>query len=1284
MKPSIPTLVNGRQQSQTRAIRKPSSLSHFLATLQLASRHKRTAKLFGFFAAMLVTLQSVMASYTVTLEGFGSYNPVGIHLDNPAGNDLNTLFPGASDSDSIFLWDCTTQDFAPTVPTYIAGMGQWIPNLTLTPGQGVFYVNQGATRTATLNGNPITPVYPPPQDCGCDKRNMLANQTATVASWGSLMGAPPINGSQFIKFDVIFFDWVTNKYDNCAWTLGEPAAAVGEAVWVVVPCTNSTPCLPCTNNLVINGSFENPNIGANTVGQLSSIPGWTAIGPGGPTTLEIWSGNFFSMTPQDGNQHLEINSATNNVVVSQVITNVSTNCTAKFCFWYAGRAGHTPNNFVLQILGSGLSAVSFNPPPYTGPSSWQQYCVEFTPQSSVLTIRFTGTSGAALAGAHIDNVSLMQCCTNPPCNEPLVVNCSTNKTVNCGSAWQFDAPTASSPCCGTNITIIPIATWTNGLCPKIATRIWQITDCFTNSTTCTQIVTVVDTTLPVVKCPGTVVTYTCATSNRVYFSATAKDACSGTLPVTYSHASGSLFPVGNTTVTVTATDACGNVGSCSFVVSVKQYTLPGWRTLGIKDNGTLPIETALRSSYLNSLYSGTWNNFDTKYAGRPFAASFLKLPKNLTCATLEIWMKPYKKSIFSTASQNDTLTISAGASIIQSSLISSLTTLGSVFTPWGGLFPPQTGFQKYTRTFSLAELNTINSKGQLDIYVQDSTIVDYAKLTYCYCFDLDNIGPFDTATLNAAIVHGPYFTSLKPIPDPTNYTATVLAGSTKGMKLGLPVKQLGFLTNATLSASAEVNGQSTPTTVTLTGVGNGNVNLALSSIPAEVTQLQLTLKRNGVIVGQSTQPASNGTPSIVIMNDGVEVASGQQGLVWMEDMWKISTFANLGSSGQDGVSIGNIGSSGQDGVESIIILEDGVENIGSSGQGGVEFNIGSSGQDGIGSSGQDGVEFTVRMRNPSSIQSSVLPATLADTVTLKLVNPNHNSDTMLTGLTLGADGLSEVQLSGAAVKMGDLWMQSIGDVTTAADGDQVSVNAHDPSATNRWGIIIHLPVTNAASINLNELNNSTASNGIVNVAAYGIVGSNLVDVARASIIGDDWGWGITSDFSGIGSSNVLYQVYSHGVQVASCPSCCCPHVPVLPIRMSTSDSGAIWTYEWASDGIIAINGSNYLGNELRITAVSPAALPTSVRFIGIGSSGQDGVSIAGKTPAPDWTVMPLEWNADDLDIQWTGPRGGALESAPALNGPWAIVPNQNAYSATMPSPESTNAAPAQFFRVRSN
>jgi predicted outer membrane repeat protein len=59
----------------------------------------------------------------------------------------------------------------------------------------------------------------------------------------------------------------------------------------------------------------------------------------------------------------------------------------------------------------------------------------------------------------------------------------------------------------------------------------------------------------------------------VMFTASAVDDVDGPLPVTCTPASGSTFPVGVTTVTCTATDASGNVGSASFTVTVR-YTSP--------------------------------------------------------------------------------------------------------------------------------------------------------------------------------------------------------------------------------------------------------------------------------------------------------------------------------------------------------------------------------------------------------------------------------------------------------------------------------------------------------------------------------------------------------------------------------------------------------------------------------------------------------------------------------------------------------------------------------------
>lgn len=78
-----------------------------------------------------------------------------------------------------------------------------------------------------------------------------------------------------------------------------------------------------------------------------------------------------------------------------------------------------------------------------------------------------------------------------------------------------------------------------------------------------------DTTAPTLRCPANVsiVSSEAAGPIVVYPPATAVDEFSSAT-VVYSHPSGTRFPRGTTTVTVTATDEAGNAASCSFVVTV--------------------------------------------------------------------------------------------------------------------------------------------------------------------------------------------------------------------------------------------------------------------------------------------------------------------------------------------------------------------------------------------------------------------------------------------------------------------------------------------------------------------------------------------------------------------------------------------------------------------------------------------------------------------------------------------------------------------------------------------
>ena len=76
-----------------------------------------------------------------------------------------------------------------------------------------------------------------------------------------------------------------------------------------------------------------------------------------------------------------------------------------------------------------------------------------------------------------------------------------------GSVWTFDQP--GRHCCTSNFSgttnnvLITVAnTVTSGICPQVITRTWLIADACGNTKSCSQTVTVVDTTAPMITCPS--------------------------------------------------------------------------------------------------------------------------------------------------------------------------------------------------------------------------------------------------------------------------------------------------------------------------------------------------------------------------------------------------------------------------------------------------------------------------------------------------------------------------------------------------------------------------------------------------------------------------------------------------------------------------------------------------------------------------------------------------------------------------------------------------------------
>jgi hypothetical protein len=124
---------------------------------------------------------------------------------------------------------------------------------------------------------------------------------------------------------------------------------------------------------------------------------------------------------------------------------------------------------------------------------------------------------------------------------------------------------------------------------------------------CSSLIVVnADTASPVITSYPADITVTASSSagaNVNYAPATASDGCSD-VAIGYSHASGTLFPVGTTPVTITAIDAAGNQATASFDVTVTAPSAPdalAQLDALILTVNALPVKKAVKIALLTEL-----------------------------------------------------------------------------------------------------------------------------------------------------------------------------------------------------------------------------------------------------------------------------------------------------------------------------------------------------------------------------------------------------------------------------------------------------------------------------------------------------------------------------------------------------------------------------------------------------------------------------------------------------------------------------------------------------------
>ncbi|MEY2410597.1 MAG: hypothetical protein QOF48_3267, partial [Verrucomicrobiota bacterium] len=155
------------------------------------------------------------------------------------------------------------------------------------------------------------------------------------------------------------------------------------------------------------------------------------------------------------------------------------------------------------------------------------------------------------------------------CPPPVSFQCANLVPAGANNQAQFQAMGGTVACYAATVSSAD-GSLTPGPIDGTILRTYTLTDNYGNTASCTQTITVDDTTPPIVACPANVTVKTTSVSGTTvsYVTPVATDNCDPTPVVTCTPAAGNNFPIGTTTVTCRATDLGFNTNTCQFAITV--------------------------------------------------------------------------------------------------------------------------------------------------------------------------------------------------------------------------------------------------------------------------------------------------------------------------------------------------------------------------------------------------------------------------------------------------------------------------------------------------------------------------------------------------------------------------------------------------------------------------------------------------------------------------------------------------------------------------------------------
>ena len=467
------------------------------------------------------------ATTTVTVNAM----PSPVITGGPNGCDALTLNAGAGYN--TYSW--TDGDHTQT--TTISTVGSYSVSVTVTD-------NNGCSGTTSMSGiiyqSPtITCTSNVTQNADQGNCNAIVNYSASTATGTP---NPTITYSQNAgtSFPVGVTTVIATATNLCN---------TSTCSFTVTVVDNQNPVITCPTNITQNALNGNCNtLVTFSVTATDNCTASVVSSPASGSTFNVGTTTVTS-TATDGNGNTATCSFTVNVVDNQspVITcpsNIILNNDAGLC-------GAVVTFNVTASDNCGVSTIVSNP------LSGSTFNVGINTVITTATDIYGNTSSCSFLVKVFDI-------------ESPVITCPSNITQsmdlnNCTAVVTFNV-SATDNCAVSSIISNPASGTTFNAGTTTVTS--SASDNHGNSSTCSFIVTVVDNQNPVINCSNDI-TQNAGQGNCsaiVTFVVSSTDNCSSS--VTSIPASGSVFNVGTTTVTNTATDGNGNTATCSFSVSV--------------------------------------------------------------------------------------------------------------------------------------------------------------------------------------------------------------------------------------------------------------------------------------------------------------------------------------------------------------------------------------------------------------------------------------------------------------------------------------------------------------------------------------------------------------------------------------------------------------------------------------------------------------------------------------------------------------------------------------------